>query len=204
MTCLESFLPSSVRLWHIEPEFNNRSDVFFRKEHRMKVRTLAGLGMTLLAAGLMTIYFLNPDFPGGVPSRSDGDAQENPEDQPAQDSPDEVAEFLASYNATYRSLWTDAATADWTSRTNVKRENSHEAREARNRLADFTGGSSGIQTLQLYRDRLDLNDVQDRQIDKAWQLAAHGPGSSGAGSMADMMVAALDSMKTFRFPKAHL
>ncbi|MBU8871616.1 MAG: M2 family metallopeptidase [Gemmatimonadales bacterium] len=167
----------------------------------MKVRTIAGLGMTLLAAGLMTIFFLNPDFPGCGFTNPGGDTRESTSDEAAKDSPDEIADFLAQYNATYRSLWTDAATADWTSRTLINPENSTASREAKTRLADFTGSDTIVRKLGLYRNRMDLNDLQDRQIEKAWQLASHTPaaGNGEAAALSAKAIAILGSMETFLY-----
>ena len=156
----------------------------------MKVRTTAGLGMTLLAAGLMTIYFLNPNFPGCGSSGSGKDSQESTGMEPTPDSPGEVAEFLAQYNATYLSLWTDAATADWAARTTISPENSTAVRDAQTRLADFTGSKVVVQKLRMYRDRLDLSELQDRQIETAWQFATRGIHAS----------AGLDTLETFLYP----
>ena len=59
----------------------------------MKVRLIAGLGMTLLAAGLMIIYFLNPNFPG-VGSGSSLNEKEPTTEEGIKDTQDEIAEFL--------------------------------------------------------------------------------------------------------------
>ena len=160
----------------------------------MKVRTIAGLGMTLLAAGLMTIYFLNPDFPGGS-----GDDNE-PTDDPAvnRDTPGEVASFLADYNATYRALWTDAATAEWTSRTMRSAGNEAAGHAARAVLHTFAGSIEVTSKLELYRDRVDLSDKQDRQIEAAWRLAARHPdrAAESANRIESVTAGALDTLST--------
>ena len=168
----------------------------------MKVRTIAGLGMTLLAAGLMTIHFLNPDFPGGSPSPSGPEAEESAADETAKDSPDDINEFLAQYNATYRALWTDAANADWISRTMISPESLAALRGARSRLTEFTGSQAVVQKLRLYRGRLDLSDLQDRQIETAWRLATHDPAAAG-GTRSRITAATAawqDSLETFLYP----
>ena len=80
----------------------------------MKVRTVAGLGMMLLAAGLLIIFVLGEkedagDFEQlkpaqvGIPQTMETD----------QEGPAEVDAFLASYNENYRRLWTDFEGTNW-------------------------------------------------------------------------------------------
>lgn len=166
----------------------------------MKVRTTAGLGMTLLAAGLMTIYFLNPDFPGGGP---DGQPKDPSSDVVQdKDSPGEIAEFLARYNATCRALWTDAATADFALRSAAGPENAAAEQAARIRWEDFVGSREVVETLRLYRDRLDLSELQDRQIEAAWRLAADGPagGETQSARMRSLLAAIGDTLSDCRAP----
>lgn len=147
----------------------------------MKVRFVAGSGMALLAVGLMTIYFLSPDFPESLWK---GTEPEESASRPpaATDSPAEVDEFLARFNATYRSLWTDATGAEWTALTHLSAENEAAGAAAQLKLDEFTGSHAVVSQLQLYRDRLDLSELQDRQIEAAWRLASDRPYDRGAES----------------------
>jgi peptidyl-dipeptidase A len=168
----------------------------------MKVRTIAGLGMTLLAAGLMTIYFLNPDFPDG--GRNDAGRSDDPasDEMNNKDSAGDIAEFLAQYNATYRALWTDAATADFAARSAAGPETNAAKEAARVRLDEFIGSRAVVEKLRLYRDRLDLGNLQDRQIESAWRLAADGPaaGETERARMRALTGAVGDTLAAFLAP----
>ncbi len=143
----------------------------------MNPRLLAGLGMILLAAGLLAIFFLQdgapslerwtaPDEEFQVPEVALADGQ----------GPPEVARFLNDLNEQYRQLWTEARTAGWQAATDQTPANLAAAHAARRRLADYQGGPV-LDQLKLFRGRLDLTAGQDRQIEMAWQDAAHHPGT---------------------------
>lgn len=145
----------------------------------MRVRLIAGLGMTLLAVGLLTIYFLdeganNPlditkeEFETGIPRAT----------APDEPGPAEVDAFLEQYNLTYRQLWTEFEGTNWAANSDINEENSAAHRAAAQAMADFVGGHQTIEKLKLYKGRVDLNAIQDRQIEVAWQLAAHYPASA--------------------------
>lgn len=145
----------------------------------MKVRTVAGLGMLFLASGLLIIFFLEEnkgagDFEQlnpvqvGIPHAVETDI----------DGPAEVDAFLASYNENYRRLWTDFEGTNWDASVDINQENSAAHVSAAQQMADYVGGRQTIEQLRLFRGRIDLNNRQDRQIEVAWQLAAHYPGTA--------------------------
>jgi peptidyl-dipeptidase A len=146
----------------------------------MKVRTVAGLGMTLVAVGLLAIFFLSnrtgTEAPARPQSTEAGIPNVTPPDQPG---PAEVDSFLAEYNETYRNLWTDFEGTNWTASSDINQENSSAHVAAAQRMADFVGGRQTIEQLRLHKGRLDLTPLQDRQIEVAWQLAAHYPATAG-------------------------
>jgi peptidyl-dipeptidase A len=149
----------------------------------MKVRLLAGIGMFFLAAGTLTIFFLtdgklpdgltadhSPGLEFGVPTSV----------APDQNGPQEVDQFLAEYNANYRRLWTDFEGANWNAASNITEENTAAKIVASKAMADYVGSRQVIEQLRMIRGRLDLTDFQDRQIEMAWQLAAHYPGTAAS------------------------
>jgi peptidyl-dipeptidase A len=93
----------------------------------------------------------------------------------SQDSTD----FLAAYNERYRRLWTDAEGSKWDANSDINEQNTQERIAAEQRLADYVGSQEIIQRLQELRLRPDLSDLQRRQVEKAWQQAAHHPASAG-------------------------
>ena len=145
----------------------------------MKVRAIAGLGMSLLAAGLLTVFFLGENRDPGPATDQRGPVPGVPRAREAgAPGPAEVDSFLAGYNARYRRLWTDCQGADWDAGVDATPEHGAAQVAAAGRLADFVGGRSTIEQLRLFRGRLDLTDLQDRQIEVAWQLAAHAPATA--------------------------
>ncbi len=142
----------------------------------MQTRTTAGIGMTLLAIGLLTIFFLTYD-----PNRVDGPpgpTTETGADQPVlPGSPAEVQRFLDEYNATYRRLWTAAEGAKFAAESDITPGHTHNRIAAAQALGEFLGSAAVIDKLRLYRQRLDLTSLQDRQLEVAWQEAAHYPGT---------------------------
>ena len=146
----------------------------------MKVRLLAGIGMFLLAAGMLAIFFLTdgkmpnmlstdqePEYDFGVPTAT----------APTDDGPADVEQFLAEYNATYRRLWTTFEGANWNAASNITPENTAVRIEASKEMAKYVGSRQVIEKLRMIRGRIDLTEIQDRQIEIAWQLAAHYPGT---------------------------
>lgn len=165
----------------------------------MKVRVIAGVGMTLLAAGLMAIYFLNPDFQGFGPS-SPGPSGTDAPARPV-GGLEEVDEFLTRYESTFRSLWTAARRAEWNALVDQAEANEALRDETREALADYCGSIGVIDALRLYRDRTDLNAEQDRQIEIAWQRAARRPARAAEAARRGerSAAAALDTLRA-RFP----
>lgn len=166
----------------------------------MKVRMIAGLGMTLLAVGLMAIYFLDPDFPGFEAAFNPGRSPEEaaPDRRPPAGGVEEVEEFLTRYESTFRALWTDARRSEWDALVDGSRDNELRREQAREALADYCGSIGVIGPLRLYRDRTDLSERQDRQIEVAWQRAARRPARAAekARQAEDLARAALDTLRS--------
>lgn len=142
----------------------------------MQTRTVAGIGMTLLAVGLMVIFFLTYD-PNKVPeSKTENHAADKETRAPVMPgSLAQVQYFLDQYNDTYQALWNNAEGAIYTAESDITAAHT-QARIAANRaLGDFVGSAEVIKKLKLYRDRTDLSELQSRQIEVAWQEAAHYP-----------------------------
>ncbi len=165
----------------------------------MNTRTIAGLGMLLLAAGLLTIYFLDIDFSS---LSSEIENQDKPSyslaPTPTENDPGprDVVSFLENYNATYKNLWTDAEAARFAYAANQTKALSINEINSRRLLYDYTGSSSVIEVLRQYRGRLDLTRLQDRQIERAWRLAAMYPKTSADDVilLMDLNVALTDSL----------
>ena len=170
----------------------------------MKVRLLAGIGMLLLAVGTLTIFFLtdgampdflSPDEPSGtgfgVPTTA----------IPPDGGPVEVDKFLAEYNANYRRLWTIRESASWNAASNNTEANIAAEIAATNEMTKYFGSHQVIEQLRMIRGRLDLTDLQDRQIEKAWQLAAHNPASAAASTekLHNTRNALEDSLNSFQY-----
>ena len=142
----------------------------------MKVRTIAGLGMTLLAGGLLALFFLTDQRDGSGGYAGDGGTVGVPPvTAPSTTGPADVDEFLAEYNATYRSLWTGFEGANWNAESNINEANTSARIAASKAMGDYVGSRAVIERLKSYRGRTDLTDIQDRQVEAAWQLAAHYP-----------------------------
>ncbi len=82
------------------------------------------------------------------------------------------------YNENYRRLWTAFEGTNWDASVDINQENSAAHVTAARQMADYVGARQTIEKLRLFRGRLDLTDLQDRQIEVAWQLAAHYPGTA--------------------------
>ncbi len=141
----------------------------------MDMRRLAAAGAILMAAGVLLIILL-------------GRREEEPSGTPlprvvAEHTPPELSDvvnFLDEYNTTYRALWTTAETARWKASVDISEQNTRAAVKAAQTLADYVGSRKVIDQLQRLRQAKDLQEVQRRQIDRAWQLAARYPGTSPA------------------------
>lgn len=142
----------------------------------MQTRTVAGLGMILLAAGLLTIFFLTYD-PDQVPEPEPAAIVKEDGAPVMPGSPQEAQIFLDQYNATYQALWTVAENAKFTAESDITPGHTQARIAADGALGDFVGSTAVIEKLKLYRDRIDLTELQDRQIEVAWQEAAHYPAS---------------------------
>ncbi len=164
----------------------------------MQTRTTAGLGMLLLAAGIVTIFLLTYD-PNRVPA-PDHEKQASPAPA-AVGSIEDVANFLAEYNTTYQRLWTRAEGAGFTAGSDITADHTRARIDAERALGDYVGSSDVIEQLRLFRDRVDLSPLQDRQIEVAWQEAAHYP--STLAQTVNRLIAteavATDSLYAFRY-----
>lgn len=166
----------------------------------MTIRTMAGLGMILMAAGLLVIFFLVPRLNDRAPETptSEPTAVELPSVvENRTGGPEQVADFLTDYNANYRSLWTDREAARWSAAVDIKTENFQASAEAARKLAGYVGSRTIIEKLRLYRDRSDLSSLQEKQLEMAWQLAAYFPGTIPA--TVDQLLEAESSLATALF-----
>jgi peptidyl-dipeptidase A len=168
----------------------------------MKVRVVAGLGMTLLAAGLLVIYFAGNRSGDGLtgPGRSSDPGLPRAAETGGP-GPAEVDTFLARYNRQYRQLWTGFEGTSWTASVDINEANSAAHVAAAGEMADFVGSRQTIEQLRLLRGRLDLTGLQDRQVEVAWQLAAHYPATAAAAVQELIATEAVltDSLYAFRY-----
>ncbi len=170
----------------------------------MKVRLLAGIGMFLLAAGMLTIFFMTE---GHLPSVLS--VKETPDQKfgiptiatPVEDGPADVSAFLEEYNATYRRLWTEYQGSRWNGASNINETHLAAELVARKNLDDFLGSREIIEKLRLIRGRLDLTELQDRQVEMAWRLASYFPQTvkSTADQLLQTESALADSFSAFEF-----
>lgn len=152
----------------------------------MQPRTLAGLGMAMLAAGVMSIWYLNRGD-GGQPeaAAAHGDAADHaaptlvPGLAPEPEGPEDVAAFLLQYNAEYRRLWTAAEGAKFAAESDINEANTQARIVAGQALGDYVGSAAVIEQLRAMRGRADVTPLQERQLDAAWRLAAHYPAPVG-------------------------
>ncbi|MCP4290984.1 MAG: M2 family metallopeptidase [bacterium] len=170
----------------------------------MKVRLLAGIGMFLLAAGMLAVFFLTD---GKLPelltskNKTESDFDFFKATTAAEDGPRDVDKFLDEYNANYRRLWTEFEGANWNAASNINEENTAAKITASKAMADYVGSRKVIEQLKNFRGRLDLTQQQDRQIEIAWQLAAHYPGTipSTVDKLIKTEAALEDSLYSFEY-----
>lgn len=148
----------------------------------MQPRALAGIGMALLAAGVLSIWYLtrgagDPAADGGEHAK--GAAPLVPAPVPDAGGPADAAEFLAGYNAEYRRLWTAAEGAKYRAEADINETHSQARVAAARALGDYVGSAAVIENLRALRGRPDLAPLQQRQLDAAWRLAAHYPATAG-------------------------
>jgi peptidyl-dipeptidase A len=141
----------------------------------MDMRRLAVAGIILLVAGVVLILVLGRSEDRPSPASLPGVAADH-----TPPSDDDVVNFLDDYNTTYRALWTTAETARWKANVDITEENTRAAVKAAQTLADYVGSRKVIDQLQRLRQAPQLDEVQERQLDHAWQLAARYPGTSPA------------------------
>jgi len=141
----------------------------------MDMRRLAVAGVILLVTGVLLIFLLGRrDSTPGLPTLPGVQADHTPP------TLDEVTTFLDDYNLGYRALWTASETARWKANVDIRDENTAVAVKEAQALADFVGNRKVIDQLQRLRQTGDLGELQLRQLDRAWRLAAEYPGTSPA------------------------
>lgn len=148
----------------------------------MHPRTLAGLGMAMLAAGIMSVWYLSRDTRAAKPVEAHSRAEAPPlvPGQAAEPAgPEDVALFLEQYNTRYRALWTAAEGAKFTAESDITEANSRARVEAGRALGDYVGSAEVIAKLREMRGRGDVTPLQERQMNAAWRLAAHYPAPVG-------------------------
>lgn len=141
----------------------------------MDMRRLAVAGAVLVATGILLIVLLG--------RHNAGDDDHAIARVAAEHTPPDAGEldaFLTEYNASYRSLWTAAETARWQANVDISEGNTRAAVHAAQALADYIGDRVVIDRLQFLRRSEDLSDIQQRQLERAWELAAHYPATSPA------------------------
>jgi peptidyl-dipeptidase A len=148
----------------------------------MHPRTLAGLGMAMLAAGIMSVWYLTRDTRAAGPVEAHSRTEAPPlvpglAVEPA--GPEDVALFLEQYNARYRTLWAAAEGAKFTAESDITEANSRARVEAGRALGDYVGSAEVIEKLRVMRGRGDVTPLQERQMNAAWRLAAHYPAPVG-------------------------
>lgn len=141
----------------------------------MDIRRLALAGLILLAAGAVLIYMIGRDE-----QSTPGDDQHRVLAEHPPPTLEDVDVFLEEYNTEYRRLWTAAEGANWQANVDITEANSKAQVVAAQALADHVGSRKVIDRLQHLRQADKLSELQDRQLEKAWQIAAHYPGSSPA------------------------
>ncbi len=95
-----------------------------------------------------------------------------------QSGADSVRGFLAGYNDSYRELWTGAEGAKWVANVDIREQNRRRRVEADQAMGDYVGSAEVIAQLRRLRARTDLTPPQMRQVEVAWQLAAHYPATA--------------------------
>lgn len=140
----------------------------------MQTRTVAGLGMMLLAAGLLVIWYQgqgSPTRPETGPVHATG----VPPQAATLAGPADVDSFLAAYNTRYRELWTAFESANWNAEVDITGANTQARIAAGGALGGFVGGREVIEALRGLRTRTDLTELQERQVATAWRLSAKYP-----------------------------
>ncbi len=140
----------------------------------MQTRTVAGLGMMLLAAGLLVIWYLGQGSPLQPPAPQD-QATGVPPQPAAGPGPAAVDSFLTDYNERYRALWTAFEGANWNAGADISEANTQARIAASGAMGAFVGSREVIETLRGLRTRTDLTELQERQVTTAWRLAAKYP-----------------------------
>ncbi len=141
----------------------------------MDIRRLALAGVVLLVAGGALILLLGRKDDAAAP----GDRHQVAADHPPPSKGD-VTEFLDDYNDAYRELWTGSEGAKWQANVDITEANSKAEVTATQALADYVGSREVIDQLQQLRRAEDLNELEERQLERAWQLAANYPGTAPA------------------------
>ncbi|HPF70581.1 MAG TPA: M2 family metallopeptidase [Candidatus Krumholzibacteria bacterium] len=140
----------------------------------MQTRTVAGLGMMLLAAGLMVIWYVGQQA-GVRPKDPAPVAAGVPPQEAAVPGPAAVDSFLAVYNARYQALWTRFEGSNWDAEVDITEAHTAARIEAGQAMGAYVGSREVIDALRGLRTRSDLTPLQDREVDAAWGLASKYP-----------------------------
>lgn len=171
----------------------------------MQPRMLAGIGMALLAAGVLSIWYLGrgDDAPGTAVGhgRADGPAATPlvPTLVPEADGPADVAGFLAAYNDEYRRLWTLSEGAKFAAEADLSEAGAQAGIAAGRELAAYVGSAVVIDNLRAMRGRPDVTPLQQRQLDAAWRLAARYPATAGE-TLSELVAAEARAIDTLYAP----
>ncbi|MFO7653635.1 MAG: M2 family metallopeptidase [Candidatus Krumholzibacteriia bacterium] len=128
---------------------------------------LLGILLVVLGGGLVLLAGRSPR-PAAVPAAADREGLSGAEQA-------DLDGFLADYNARYQQLWTAREHAAWLASTDVGARSSERRVEAAQALAEFAGDARVIEQLRRWRHRAGVPELAARQIETAWQLAAHHP-----------------------------
>lgn len=180
----------------------------------MNVRAVAGLVMLLVAAGLLTVFFLSYDRNADlVPARDPAGAEAGPAAMPGLPPREAgVDSFLAAYNAAFADLWTAAqrtafAACLGTGASLAGHEEGQtvgRADSARTAWREFTGDQAVIARLRELRDRTDLTDLKSLQVESAWRIAARHPGTAPRATerLLSLQAAAAESLAAATYAPA--
>ena len=169
----------------------------------MRIRFLLLLGLALITVGAIVLVVRDRMVPAEDASPAPQDIADTVGEalEGTAAGPDDVDAFLDEYNDSYQRLWTDAEGATWTANIDISGDNSARRIVAGQALADFVGSQRVIDRLRSFRSRTDLTVLQERQIEVAWQTAAHYP-MSVARAVADLLQAEAvqnDSLMAYEF-----
>jgi len=139
----------------------------------MNTRRLVTFGLVLIGIGAVVIIFSNRP----TVTAPDAQRRRSGANQPTLSTDERSAldTFLADHNDRYRDLWTAKEGGAWIASTNITAENSAHRVATEQALASYIGSVAVIEQLRRWRGRAELNELDRRQLEVAWQEAAHYP-----------------------------